>query len=271
MFDTQSVCLKLPLLATPFFEVTVQCPDAGVALLYMLNLSSCLLILRSMRPVHVLKKKAANFPFSRVHVGGGHWGAIPMHSSVPQGSVIGPLLFLLFVNDLPDVLETMTLLFADDAKMVTRRSQSMTLHSCLTAACDWSKKWDLPINPTKCSYLAIGREIPLRMSFFPDGSGTPIPVSTLVKDLGGQTDNLLSPSAQCSEAANKARRLIFMIRRSFQYLSKSAFIPLYGALVHPHLAYGMPACSQNLVADINHIERIQRLATWLVTGMRYLP
>ncbi len=47
---------------------------------------------------------------SRVHVGGEHSGAIPMHSGVPRGSMIGPLLFLLFVNDLPDVLETLTLL-----------------------------------------------------------------------------------------------------------------------------------------------------------------
>ncbi len=49
-------------------------------------------------------------------------------------SVIGPLLFLLFVNDLPDVFETLTLLFADDIKIVTRRSQSMNCHSSLTAA-----------------------------------------------------------------------------------------------------------------------------------------
>ncbi len=143
--------------------------------------------------------------------------------------MIGPLLFFLFVNDLPDVLETMTLLFADDVKMVTRRSPSMNLHSSFTAAWDWSKKWGLQINPTKCNYLTIGREVPLRLSFFPDGSGTPIPVSTLVKDLGVQTDTMFSPSAQCTEAANKARRLIFMIRRSFQDLSKSAFIPLNGA------------------------------------------
>ncbi len=88
-----------------------------------------------------------------------------MHSGVPQGSVIGPLLFFLFVNDLLGVLETLTLLFADDVKMVTRRSQSMRLHSFLTAAWDWSKKWDLRINPTKCNYLTIGREVPLGLFF----------------------------------------------------------------------------------------------------------
>ncbi len=130
-------------------------------------------------------------------------------------------------------------------------AQTMNLYGHLTAAWDWSKKWDPPINPTKCNYLTIGREIPLRVSFFPDGSGAPISVSTLVKDLGVQTDNMFSPSAQCTEAASKARRLIFMIRRSFQDLSKSAFLPLYGALLRPHLEYGMPACSPNLVADIN--------------------
>ncbi len=108
------------------------------------------------------------------------------------------------------------------------------------------------------------------MSFFSNGSGTPIPVSKLAKDLGIQTDNLFSPSAQCTEAENKARRLIFMIRRSFHDLPKSTFIPLYGTLVRPHLEYGMLTCSQNLVADIKHLDRIERLATSLVIGIRHL-
>ncbi len=112
---------------------------------------------------------------------------------------------------------------------------------------------------------------PLRLSFFPDGSDTPIPVSNLVKDLGIQTDSMFPLSAQCTEAANKARRFIFMIRRSFQDLSKSAFIPLNEALVRSHLAYGMPARSPNLVADINHLERIERLAIRWLTGMGPLP
>ncbi len=96
------------------------------------------------------------------------------------------------------------------------------------------------------------------MVFFPDWSGTPIPVFKLAKDLGVETDDVFSPSAQCTEATQKARRLIFIIRRSFQDLSKSAFIPLYGTLVRPRLEYGMPACSPNFVADINRLDRIQR-------------
>ncbi len=63
-------------------------------------------------------------------------------------------------------------------------------------------------------YLATGREVSLRLAFFLDGPGT----SKLVKDLGVQADDMLSPSAQCTEAANKAGRLIFIIRRSFQDL-----------------------------------------------------
>ncbi len=121
------------------------------------------------------------------------------------------------------------------------QTQNMNLHNSPTAAWDWSKKWGLPINPIKCSYLTIGREAALRLSYFPDGSGTTIPVSKLVKDLDVQTDNMLSPSGQCTEAANKARLLILMIRRSFQDLSKSEFIPLYGTLVRPHFEYGVPA------------------------------
>ncbi len=107
----------------------------------------------------------------------------------------------------------------------------------------------------------LGEKFPMRLSFSPDGSDTPVPVSKLVKDLWVQIDNLFSPSV------NKARQLIFMIRRSFRDLSKSAFIALNGSLVHPHLEYGMPACSPILEADINHLERIQRLAPRLVTGI----
>ncbi len=61
-----------------------------------------------------------------------------IRSGVPQGSVIGPLLFLLFVNDLPSVINVTTLLFADDVKMVSPRSQSDLLQGSLYKVWNWS-------------------------------------------------------------------------------------------------------------------------------------
>ncbi len=78
-------------------------------------------------------------------------------------------------------------------------------------------------------------------------------------------------SAQCREAANTARRLLFMVRRSFCEPSKTAFIPLYCAILRPHLEYAMEANAPTLRADINQLERNQRLATRLVRGLRYEP
>ncbi len=89
-------------------------------------------------------------------------------------------------------------------------------------------------------------------------------MSKLVEDLGVQINNTISPSAQWAEAVNEARLLIFMIRCSFQDLSKSAFISLYGAVVRPHLEYGMPVCLTNVVGDVNHRFKItEKVDNWL--------
>ncbi len=66
-----------------------------------------------------------------------------------------------FVTERPGALEALTLLFADDVKMLARRTQNISLHSSLITARGWSKKWDLPIHFAKCNYLTIEREVPL--------------------------------------------------------------------------------------------------------------
>ncbi len=89
----------------------------------------------------------------------------PCHSGVPQGSDIGPLVFLLYINDLPAALGDSAFLFADDVKMVYTQSQYSRLLSPLSSTWAWAEKWDLPINPNKCACLTVGNLPPLSPSF----------------------------------------------------------------------------------------------------------
>ncbi len=123
--------------------------------------------------------------------------------------MIGSLLFLWFVNDLPSVIKMMTLLFADDINMVSLRSQSGLLQSSLCNIWHRSVNWDLPINPIKCKYNSIERAPPLQLSFATGSSGDSIQVANTVDDMGLLMDSSFSPSIHCREVASKATRMFF--------------------------------------------------------------
>ncbi len=120
----------------------------------------------------------------------------------------------------------------------------------------WAEKRDLPINPNKCACLTVGNLPPLSPSFSAADTDHRIPQVTDVRDLGVPLDITFPASAHCKEAANTARRLLYMVRRFFCELSKTAFTPLYCALVRPHLEYAMEANTPTLRADINQHERV---------------
>ncbi len=75
---------------------------------------------------------------------------------------------------------------------------------------------------------------------------------------------------QCAQAFRKARSALFLIMRSFVTLPSNSFIPLYSTFVRPHLEYAIQASSPYLKKDVDHLERLQRLATRMVKGCRYL-
>ncbi len=155
--------------------------------------------------------------------------------------------------------------------MVFTRSQSSRLLSSLSSAWAWAGKRDLPINPNKRSCLAVGNPPPLSPSFSVADTDHRIPQVADVRDQGVPLDTTFTASAHCREAANTARRLLFKVRRSFCELSKTAFTPLYCALVQPHLEYAMEANAPTLRADINQLERVQCIATRQVRGLRHVP
>ncbi len=143
--------------------------------------------------------------------------------------------------------------------------------SSLSSAWAWAGKWDLPINPKEYSCLTVENLPPLSPSFSAADADHRIPQATDVRDLGVPLDTTFTASAHCREAANTARRLLFMVRRSFSELSKPALTPLYCALVRLHLEYAMEANAPTLRADINQLERAQHHATRLVRGLRHVP
>ena len=80
-------------------------------------------------------------------------------SGVPQGSVLGPLLFVLYINDLPDKLESSSLMFADDTKIfkaINSENDIQALQRDLIKLEEWSSIWLLKFHPDKCKVLTIG-------------------------------------------------------------------------------------------------------------------
>ena len=136
-------------------------------------------------------------------------------SSVPQGSVLGPLLFSLFVNNLPSIVRSPLVLFADDAKIyhsIQSDEDYQLLQQDLDNLYKWSKDWQLCFNVTKCKVLHIGSNQHNRV--YRLGSDC-ITSSTVEKDLGILVDNKLKFHEQCSAVVAKANRLLGVIRRSF--------------------------------------------------------
>ena len=99
----------------------------------------------------------------RVHANGSFSSWIDVISGVPQGSVLGPLLFLIFVNDLSDWVKSSILMFADDTKIWTKikdTGDSDLLQQDLNILIEWSKQWLLAFNTEKGNVMHIGHDLP---------------------------------------------------------------------------------------------------------------
>ncbi len=157
---------------------------------------------------------------------------------------------------------------SNDVKMLFTQSQSSHLLSSRTST--WAGKLVQPINPSKCACRTVGNLPPLSPSFFAADTDHRIPHVTDARDLWVPRDTTFTASAHCIEAANTTRRLLFLVRRSFCELSKTALTPIYCALARPQLKYVMKANAPTLRAEKNHFERVQRFPTLLVRGLRHV-
>ena len=128
-------------------------------------------------------------------------------SGVPQGTVLGPLLFLIYINDLPDGIKCFISLLADDVKMVTRCDDFKLAQSDLLKLEEWQKKWLLTFNTTddKCKVLHIGRTNPKNQYSMND---LVLPTVTIEKDLGVYIDSNLDWTVNIQKCINKANSVL---------------------------------------------------------------
>ena len=138
-------------------------------------------------------------------------------SGVPQRSILGPLLFTIYVNDLPQSISSSIFMFADDTKLV-RSIQSIADHILLQADLDcllkWCERWQLNFNISKCKLIHYGKNHGFGEYYM---NGHPLTSVDHHKDLGVTFDCYLNFHQHTSEVASKANRVlqISMYEKSF--------------------------------------------------------
>jgi hypothetical protein len=207
----------------------------------------------------------------RVSVNGtvSDWAAV--RSGVPQGSVLGPVLFVAFINDLPDVVSSLCSMYADDTKVYGAAENVSKLQDDLDRLVDWADTWQLRFNADKCNVLHLGKNNKQQsydMRKHGSSDKKTLGKSSLEKDLGVHVDKDLRFSQHIETQVNKANKLLGLIRRSYEYLDGESMKMLFIALVRPHLEFGNVVWSPKLEKDKQLVESVQRRATKIIPGLK---
>jgi hypothetical protein len=185
---------------------------------------------------------------------------IPVSSGVPQGSVLGPTLFLIYINDLVDTIKhSLITLFADDLKIYNTSDQQKLLQSDLDSLSSWASEWQLSVSHSKSNVLYLGKKNPKHPYSLNSQPLEDVGISC--KDLGVYISNNLGSSIQCKNIVSKASRVSALVLRSFVSKDRNLLIRAFKTYVRPLLEYATVVWSPHLICDINSVENIQRRFT----------
>ena len=191
----------------------------------------------------------------------------PVLSGVPQGSVLGPLLFLLYINDLPDCVKSIVKLFADDLKMIVSPFEFCNTQLDLNALHVWESKWLLKFNLEKCYVLYLGKHNPHNVYNL---SGTVLNATKEEKDLGILFNDKFNFNDAISALVTKAKSTLFWFLRNTISREPHIMVHAYKCIARPHIEY----CCQAWAPKARHgnwpaiieLENVQRLFTRMVKG-----
>ena len=204
----------------------------------------------------------------RVLVEGHFSPTAPVTSGVPQGTVLGPLLFLAYINDLPSSVKSTARLFADDCllyRSITTEADATQLQDDLDNLQKWEANWLMHFNPDKCEVIRITTKRKQRITPYYI-HGKELAVTTKAKYLGVNISNNLSWNHHINSVCKKANNTTAFLRRNLASCPRSIKDKCYKTMVRPQVEYASSVWDPHTQRNINRVEQVQRRAARFVTN-----
>ena len=187
-------------------------------------------------------------------------------SGVPQGTVLGPLLFLVFINDLPSMATSTTRMFADDCLMyrtIHDTSDAAALQADLDNLQQWEQDWLMDFNPSKCEVITISNKRNC-IAFPYTIHNETLKKTDCAKYLGVNITSNLSWSTHVDKICKKANSTQAFLQRNIRSCPQKIKARCYTTLVRPLLEFSSAAWAPHHKSDINKLESVQRRAARFV-------
>lgn len=195
---------------------------------------------------------------SVVSVNGMTSSQFSVKSGVPQGSVLGPLLFILYVSDIADkITNSDCRLYADDTVLCSSHPDPQAIQADINELFEWANTWGMKFNQLKCCHIQIGKDTPATR--FNLGREQ-IPVSKSVKYLGVHINTNLKWNTHVSKITAKANRTLGILKRNLKGAPKKTKLLAFNSMVKPILEYASQVWSPHTIGLSNILEKVQNNA-----------